>query len=74
VHICTVHIPQNREDWARSIFVTLLNVRLHMENSSMEAKAFSAHLSRFFAQLKPLAIGEKKTNIIILKSEINWGL
>jgi hypothetical protein len=40
----------------------------------LEAKAFSAHLHRFFAPTKPLAFGSKKTNIIILKSEIKWGL
>jgi hypothetical protein len=36
----------------------------------LEAKAFSAHLCRFFALTKPLAFGRKKTNLIILKSEI----
>jgi hypothetical protein len=40
----------------------------------LEAKAFSAHLRRFFAQTKPLAFGRKKTNVIILKSENKWGL
>jgi hypothetical protein len=40
----------------------------------LEAKAFSAHLRRFFAKTKPLEFGRKKTNIIILKSEIKWGL
>jgi hypothetical protein len=39
----------------------------------MEAKAFLAHLRRFFAQTKPLEFGRKK-NVIILKSEIKWGL
>jgi hypothetical protein len=40
----------------------------------LEAKAFSAHLRRFLSQIKPLAFGGKKTNSIILKSEIKWGL
>jgi hypothetical protein len=40
----------------------------------LEAKAFSAHLRSFLAQIKPLAFGGKKTNRIILKSEIKWGL
>jgi hypothetical protein len=40
----------------------------------LEAKAFSAHLRKFFAQIKPLAFGRKKTNVSILKSEIKWGL
>jgi hypothetical protein len=39
-----------------------------------EAKAISIHLRRFFAQTKPLAFGIKKTNIIIIKSEIKCGL
>jgi hypothetical protein len=34
----------------------------------LEAKAFSAHLRRIFAQTKPLAFGRKNTNVIILKS------
>jgi hypothetical protein len=40
----------------------------------LEAKAFLAHLRRFFAQTKPLEFGRKKNNVIILKSEIKWGL
>jgi hypothetical protein len=31
-------------------------------------------LRRFFAQTKPLVLGRKKTNIIILNSEIKLGL
>jgi hypothetical protein len=31
-------------------------------------------LRRFFAQIKLLAFGRKKINIIVLKSEIKWGL
>jgi hypothetical protein len=44
------------------------------KTSVLEAKAFSAHLRRFFAQTKPLAFGRKTTNMIILKSDIKWGL